>query len=116
MSKDASLVALSKEGGELDYYVNGQYAGLYDERNFPEFPGGDQYLGPKQYFAMGDNRYNSLDFRYKTGDFSIKSLDPADPASVRYYSNIDPFALDLRFIEGYALFRIWPPSRLGAIR
>jgi signal peptidase I len=116
MSRDASLVALSKEGGELDYYVNGQYAGLYDERNFPEFPGGDEYLGPKQYFAMGDNRYNSLDFRYKTGDFSIKSLDPADPASVRYYSNIDPFALDLRFIEGYALFRIWPPSRLGAIR
>jgi hypothetical protein len=65
---------------------------------------------------MGDNRYNSLDFRYRTGNFTIKPLDPSDPASVLYYSNIDPFALDLRFIEGYALFRIWPPSRVGAIR
>ena len=108
--------AVDQAGAELDYYVNGQYAGLYDERNFPEFPAGDAYLGPTQYFAMGDNRYNSLDFRYRTGNFSIKPLDPADPSSVLYYSNIDPFALDLRFIEGYALFRIWPPSRIGAIR
>ena len=65
---------------------------------------------------MGDNRYNSLDFRYKTGNFSTRPLDAADPSSVMYYSNIDPFALDRRFIEGYALFRIWPPSRIGAIR
>jgi signal peptidase I len=116
LSKDDGLAALTKEGSELDYYVNGQYAGLYDERNFPEFPAGDDYLGPQQYFAMGDNRYNSLDFRYRTGGFSIKGLDPADPASICYYSNADPFALDLKFIEGYALFRIWPLSRAGAIR
>ena len=116
LSKDSALIALSKQGVELDYYVNGQYAGLYDERNFPEFPAGGDYLGPSQYFAMGDNRYNSLDFRYRTGSFSIKPLDPADPSSVLYYSNIDPFPLDLRFIEGYALFRIWPPGRIGAIR
>jgi len=116
LAKDAVASALNKEGGELDYYLNGQYAGLYDERNFPAFPAGDAYLGSDQYFAMGDNRYNSLDFRYKTGNFSEKPLDPADPTSVLYYSNIDPFALDRRFIEGYALFRIWPPSRIGAIR
>ncbi len=116
LRNDPELSSLNKEGGELDYYVNGQYAGLYDERNFPPFPTGDEYLGPHQYFAMGDNRYNSLDFRYRTGNFAVKPLDPADPASVMYYSNIDPFALDQRFIEGYALFRIWPLSRLGAIR
>jgi signal peptidase I len=116
LSKDTSLEAFNREGSELDYYVNGQYAGLYDERNFPPFPAGDEYLGQQQYFAMGDNRYNSLDFRYRTGNFSLKPLDPADPSSVLYYSNIDPFALDLRFIEGYALFRIWPPSRIGSLR
>jgi signal peptidase I len=116
LSGDASLSALNKEGSELDYYLNGQYAGLYDERNFPPFPAGDGYLGSDQYFAMGDNRYNSLDFRYRSGNFTVKPLDPADPASVMYYSNIDPFPLDLRFIEGYALFRIWPPTRVGAIR
>ena len=117
MAKDEELARLTKEGAELDYYVNGQNgAGLYDERNIPEFPSGEAYLGSQQYFAMGDNRYNSMDFRYRTGGYSLKPLDPADPASALYYSNIDPFALDLRFIEGYALFRIWPPSRVGAIR
>jgi signal peptidase I len=116
LSKDAVLGALTKAGSELDYYLNGPYAGLYDSRNFPQFPAGDEYLGDRQYFAMGDNRYNSLDFRYRTGGFSVKSLDAADPCSVLYYSNVDPFALDLRYIEGYAVFRIWPPSRIGAIR
>ena len=116
IAKDADLQKLMREGAELAYYVNGMYAGLYDARNFPEFPTGDEYLGKEQYFAMGDNRYNSLDFRFKTGNFTWKSFDPTDPASVQYYSNIDPFALDLKFIEGYALFRIWPPSRVGAIR
>jgi len=116
LSKDAILGALTKSGFELDYYLNGPYVGLYDSRNFPQFPAGDEYLGKRQYFAMGDNRYNSLDFRYRTGGFSVKGLDPGDPCSVLYYSNVDPFALDLRFIEGYAVFRIWPPSRVGAIR
>jgi signal peptidase I len=109
---DATYSALGKEGGELVYYLDG----LYDARNFPEFPAGDEFLGPKQYFAMGDNRYASLDFRYLSGDYSAKPLDPENPCSVLYMSNVDPFALDLRFIEGYALFRAWPPSRFGAIR
>jgi len=113
---DSTLVSLKKDGTELDYYVNGQNGGLYDQRNFPEFPAGNSYLGPQEYYAMGDNRYNSTDFRYRTERYSIKPLDPADPSSVAYYSNVDPFALDLRFIEGYALFRLWPPSRVGAIR
>ena len=116
LRNDATLLDLSRQGGELNYYVNGRYEGLYDARNFPQFPAGEAYLGPTQYFAMGDNRYNSLDFRYRTESFSERPLDPADPSSVLYYSNVDPFPLDLRFIEGYALFRIWPPSRIGAIR
>jgi signal peptidase I len=116
LAKDAVLQDLEKSGQELDYYVNGRYYGLYDSRNFPQFPAGEEYLGKDQYFAMGDNRYNSLDFRYRTGNAAMKSLDPADSCSVLYLSNVDPFALDLKYIEGYALFRIWPPSRLGAIK
>jgi signal peptidase I len=116
LRNDAALLSLYKEGAELYYYLNGQRGGLYDSRNSPEFPAGNGYLGPRQYFAMGDNRYNSTDFRYEKSDFSLKPLDPGDRASVEYYSNINPFALDLRFIESYALFRIWPPSRVGAIR
>ena len=57
---------MAKKGSDLDYYVNGQNGGLYDQRNFPEFPAGISYLGPREYFAMGDNRYNSTDFRYRT--------------------------------------------------
>ncbi len=113
---DAELAALAKDGTEINYYVNGKNGGLYDQRNFPAFPAGDAYLGADQYFAMGDNRYNSTDFRYESESYSLKALDPADPSSVLYYSNIDPFALDLRYIEGYALFRLWPLSRLGPIQ
>ncbi len=111
MSKDAELVRLEGERAELAMYV-----GYYDARNFAPFPAGSLVLGPTEYFAMGDNRYNSIDFRNR--DYSPRSrpLDPADPSSVMYVSNIDPFALDLKFIEGYALFRIWPPSRVGSLR
>jgi hypothetical protein len=88
LAKDAELTAPIRDGTELGYYVNGKNGGHYDARNFPEFTAGNSYLGPRQYFAMGDNRY---------------------------YSNIDPFALELRYIEGYAAFRVWPPARFGAI-
>jgi signal peptidase I len=112
LAKDPAYSALTTSASELYVYLDG----LYDTRNFPEFPAGSEYLGKDQYFAMGDNRYNSLDFRYKTGYRASRALDSADPASIRYDSNIEPFALDLKYIEGYALFRVWPPSRVGAIR
>jgi signal peptidase I len=98
------------EATELSFYL-----GLYDSRNFPEFPSGGAFLGPDQYFAMGDNRYNSLDFRFSetTG---IRPLDPSDPASILYHSQLAPFPLEKRYIEGYAVFRVWPLSRLGVIR
>jgi signal peptidase I len=115
ITKDAELQRLEKERLELDYYVNGR-GGLYDTRNFAPFPAGDSYLGPTQYFAMGDNRYNSVDFRHRVFSLKQRPLDPADPSSIIYWSTIDPFALDLKFIEGYALFRIWPPSRIGALK
>jgi signal peptidase I len=112
---DAEASRLEGQASELDYYVNGRNGGLYDARNFAPFPAGG-YLGPTQYFAMGDNRYNSIDFRMKEYDYSMRPLDPADSSSVEYLSNIDPFALDLEYIEGYALFRIWPPSRMGSLK
>ncbi|MDA8427272.1 MAG: signal peptidase I [Treponema sp.] len=108
---DKERSALETEAGDLLTYLR-----LYDFRNFPEFPAGSGYLGPHQYFAMGDNRYNSLDFRFKHERPGIRSLDGTDPSSILYVSNLEPFALDRRFIEGYALFRIWPPSRIGAIK
>ncbi len=109
---DERRAALAAEARQLYVYL---YA-FYDARNFPEFPAGAVYLGPTEYFAMGDNRYNSLDFRYFESRPSLRALDPGDAASVLYPSILSPFPLDLRYIEGYALFRAWPPSRIGLIK
>lgn len=107
---DARIAALTDESLELRTYL-----GYYDARNFPVFPAGDAYLGPTEYFAMGDNRYNSLDFRFQERA-DDRALDAADPSSIRYRSLLAPFALDRKFIEGKASFILWPPSRIGAIR
>ncbi len=108
---DKTRSGLEAEAGDFLNYLR-----LYDFRNFPEFPSGNRFLGRNQYFAMGDNRYNSLDFRFKDERPGIRSLDGSDLTSILYVSNLEPFALDRRFIEGYAMFRIWPPSRIGPIR
>jgi signal peptidase I len=110
IGRDTELAGLAVRARELSNYLR-----FYDMRNFPEFPAGDAFLGPGQYFAMGDNRYNSLDFRY-SGPYAERALDAADPASIRYASNLAPFALEKQFIDGYALIRIWPISRIGIIR
>ena len=107
---DPARAALINEARELSLYLR-----VYDMRNFPEFPAGDAFLGTDEYFAMGDNRYNSLDFRYSE-TYGTRALDAADPASIRYASNLAPFALEKRFIDGFALIRIWPISRIGIIR
>jgi signal peptidase I len=110
LSRDLRRVVLNTDAEDL-----ADYLGRYDERNFAEFPAGDAFLGPDEYFAMGDNRYNSLDFRFSE-DSRVRALDPADPVSVLYSSRLAPFPLEKRFIEGYAVFRVWPLSRMGAIR
>jgi len=109
---DQTLAGLDDQARKLDWYLRS----LWDARNFPAFPSKTGYLGPTQYFAMGDNRYNSLDFRYREGIQKPRALDPADPLPVMYPSMLDPFPLERQFIEGTALFRLWPFSRFGAIK
>lgn len=108
---DAERQRYLGEARELYLYLQG----FYDSRNFPEFPRGEAFLGGKEYFAMGDNRYNSLDFRFRDTPLP-RALDPGDPASVVYISILEPFPVELQFIEGHAVFRLWPLSRLGPIR
>ncbi|HSV56172.1 MAG TPA: hypothetical protein VLH39_03580, partial [Magnetospirillaceae bacterium] len=109
-ARDPLRLSLLGDARELHIYLQG----FYDNRNFPEFPAGEAFLAPDEYFAMGDNRYNSLDFRFRESHVD-RPLDPADPASVRYDSIQELFAVQLRFIEGHAVFRLWPPSRIGPI-
>ena len=110
INADARLAALSGEAQELRTYL----LGYYDARNFPVFPAGDAFLGPDEYFAMGDNRYNSLDFRFEER-YRQRPLDAGDPSPVSYRSLLAPFALEKKYIEGKAIFILWPPNRLGSI-
>ncbi len=108
---DGERTRLVQDARELAVYLER----FYDERNFPEFPAGGAFLGRDQFFAMGDNRYNSLDFRFSE-QYRPRSLSPADPSSVQYSSLLAPFPLEQRFIEGYAVFKVWPLGRMGVIR
>ena len=113
LSSSADRSSLVRDEQELDIYL----MAYYDARNFPEFPSGEnRYLGPNEYFAMGDNRFNSLDFRFEeTNERKLRPLYAGDAYSLRYASILAPFALEREFIEGRALFILWPFSRFGKI-
>lgn len=111
VASDPARARLLQEASQAYVYLH-RY---YDTRNFGEFPSGEAFLGPDQYFAMGDNRYNSMDFRYGS-QAGLRRLDPSDPASVRYESQLAPFPLERKYIESFAVVRIWPFTRLGLIR
>jgi len=110
ISQDPQRVRLEADAQQLHNYL--YY--FYDARNFPAFPAG-KVLGPTDYFAMGDNRYNSLDMRFREGIARPRILDEGDPSSVLYPSVLAPFVLERRFIEARAVFILFPPSRMGAI-
>lgn len=110
-----SMSVLSGQGevfvkwGVLYYYMM-----YFDRRNFPEFPAGDKYIPADRYFLMGDNRYNSLDFRYNHDyEYSPTALDAKDPQSVLYQSSIEMNTLDRKNILGKVLVTLWPPSSGG---
>ncbi len=100
----------------LDWYVRG----LLDSRNMPVFPannqnGEPQYIPQDCYFMMGDNRFNSLDFRHSADVFEAP-LTSEDSLSVTYSSQMDPHYVNKRLIIGKPTYRFSPASRRGMVQ
>ena len=113
---DQVIAELMEQVQILDWYVRG----LLDSRNMPIFPanladGTPQYIPENCYFMMGDNRFNSLDFRHSDGE-TEKALTPDDSMSVTYSSMMDPHYVDRKLIIGKPIYRFWPVTRRGTIQ
>ena len=86
----------------------------------PVFPanneaGEAQYIPKDCYFMMGDNRFNSLDFRHSADEFEA-ALTSDDPISVTYTSQMDPHYVNKRLIIGKPSYRFWPTTRRGSVQ
>ena len=64
---------------------------------------------------MGDNRFNSLDFRHAANEFE-SVLTKEDPLSVTYSSQMDPHYVDKKLIIGKPSYRFWPGNRRGTVQ
>ena len=113
---DSVISGYLEEAQILDWYIRI----LLDSRNMPVFPANDadgtpNYIPKNCYFMMGDNRFNSLDFRHAAGTFEA-DLTKDDKLSVTYSSQMDPHYVDRKLIIGKPIYRFWPLTRRGAVQ
>ena len=113
---DYVIADLLEEVQILDWYIRG----LLDSRNMPVFPannsnGEAQYIPEDSFFMMGDNRFNSLDFRHSADEFEA-ALTNEDSLSVTYMSQMDPHYVNQRLIIGKPTYRFSPASRRGLVQ
>ncbi|NCN05431.1 MAG: signal peptidase I [Spirochaetales bacterium] len=87
------------------------YLRYYNLRGFPPFPSETEPLAADQYFFMGDNRLNSLDARH--GDYRDEPLDPSDPQSILFTTNLSPRSVSSSSLVGWTGLRVFPFSRFG---
>ena len=116
VSSDYVISGLIDEVEVLDWYIRG----LLDSRNMPVFPannanGEAQYIPKDSFFMMGDNRFNSLDFRHSADEFEAP-LTPDDPQSVTYMSMMSPHYVHQKLIIGKPTYRFSPASRRGPVQ
>lgn len=99
----------------LRFYVDGFYIlNSFDMANLPEFPSkDDEYIAEKEYFLMGDNRYNSLDSRMGHEDYVI-SIDENDNSdfALKAVVSWEPHSIPLRLIHGKVRFILYPTNRM----
>ena len=113
---DTVIAEYMEQAQILDWYVRG----LLDSRNMPVFPANDSdgtpnYIPKNCYFMMGDNRFNSLDFRHSAEPFETV-LCTEDKLSVTYSSQMEPHYVDRKLIIGKPTYRFWPVTRRGSVQ
>ena len=116
IENDTVITDLLEQAQILDWYVRA----LLDSRNMPVFPENDKdgtpnYIPQDSYFMMGDNRFNSLDFRHAADEFEA-ALTNEDPMSVTYCSQMDPHYVNERLIIGKPTYRFSPLNRRGLVQ
>ena len=105
-SGQQQIEAFTKAQNSLHDYTLLYIRQFFDARNMPPFPENGT-LGKGQYFFMGDNRYNSLDCRHWSFESVEKLLYSKDPYSLRYFSNLHPFAIPNNRIRAIAVFSMF---------
>lgn len=115
-NSDAVIAEYMEQAQILDWYVRG----LLDSRNMPVFPANDadgtpNYIPKNCYFMMGDNRFNSLDFRHSADTYETV-LTKDDKLSVTYSSMMEPHYVDRKLIIGKPTYRFWPVTRRGSVQ
>lgn len=116
LASDPVIIEYLNKATDLDWYIRC----LLDERNMPVFPANDEmdnpvYIPNNCYFMMGDNRFNSLDFRHAANEFETE-LSKYDAQSVKYLSQMEPHYVDKKLIIGKPVYRFWPATRRTAIK
>lgn len=103
---------------EPDYGHNSAF-NTFDRRHLAEYPAAtDSYIGNGEYFLLGDNRYNSHDFRYDGIGYKKVGLDPDDTGQFGKKINVTwaPRTLNSKYILGKAGFIFYPFDRIGILK